>query len=51
MGVTAEIVSFVCKTKFNDIPEEVVGLARGFVLDGLGVILFWLHRTRSEDSP
>ncbi len=39
MGVTAEIVSFVCKTKFNDIPEEVVGLARGFVLDGLGVIL------------
>ncbi len=39
MGVTAEIASFVCKTKFNDVPEDVVRLARGFVLDGLGVIL------------
>ena len=39
MGVTAEIVGFVTRTKFNDVPEEVVGLARGFVLDGLGVIL------------
>ena len=39
MGVTAEIVSFVTKTKFNDLHEVVVGLAKGFVLDGLGVIL------------
>ncbi len=39
MGVTAEIVSFVTRTKFNDVPEEVVRLAKGFVLDGLGVIL------------
>ena len=39
MGVTAEIVSFVTRTKFNDVPEEIVGLAKGFVLDGLGVIL------------
>ncbi len=39
MGVTAEIVSFVTRTKFNEVPEEIVGLAKGFVLDGLGVIL------------
>jgi len=39
MGVTAEIVGFVTRTKFNDVPEEVVRLAKGFVLDGLGVIL------------
>ena len=39
MGVTAEIVSFVTRTKFNDVPEEIIGLAKGFVLDGLGVIL------------
>jgi len=39
MGVTAEIVSFVTRTKFNDVPEEIVGLAKGFVLDGLGVIV------------
>ncbi len=39
MGVTAEIVTFVTRTKFNDVPEEVLRLAKGFVLDGLGVIL------------
>jgi len=39
MGVTAEIVTFVTRTTFNDVPEEVVRLAKGFVLDGLGVIL------------
>ena len=39
MGVTAEIVTFVARTKFNDVPEEVLRLAKGFVLDGLGVIL------------
>jgi len=39
MGVTSEIVGFVTRTKFNDVPEEVVRLAKGFVLDGLGVIL------------
>jgi len=39
MGVTSEIVGFVTRTKFNNVPEEVVRLAKGFVLDGLGVIL------------
>lgn len=39
MGVTAEIVGFVTQTRYKDIPEDVVGLAKGFVLDGLGVIL------------
>ncbi|HEX9878684.1 MAG TPA: MmgE/PrpD family protein, partial [Candidatus Binatia bacterium] len=39
MGVTAEIAGFVAKTKYNDVPEAILGLAKGFVLDGLGVIL------------
>jgi len=39
MGLTQEVASFVHRTRFRDIPPEVVGLARGFVLDGLGVIL------------
>ncbi len=39
MGLTQEVASFVHRTRFRDVPPEVVGLARGFVLDGLGVIL------------
>jgi 2-methylcitrate dehydratase PrpD len=39
MAVTEEIVSFVAKTRYRDLPREVISLAQGFVLDGLGVAL------------
>jgi 2-methylcitrate dehydratase PrpD len=39
MGLTQEVVHFVTGTGYEDIPQEVVGLARGFVLDALGVTL------------
>ena len=39
MGLTQEVADFVANTRFQDIPSEVVGLARGFILDGLGVAL------------
>jgi 2-methylcitrate dehydratase PrpD len=39
MGLTQEVASFVARTRYRDIPEDVVQLARGFILDGLGVAL------------
>ncbi len=39
MGLTQEIANFVARTRFRDISGDVVGLARGFLLDGLGVAL------------
>ena len=39
MGLTQEVVSFVHKTRYRDISLEVIRLAQGFVLDGLGVTL------------
>ena len=39
MGPTQEIAGYVAKTRYRDIPEDVVRLARGFILDGLGVAL------------
>src|SRR5262245_42772424 len=39
MGLTQEVASYVAKTRYRDIPSEVVLAARGFVLDGLGVAL------------
>jgi 2-methylcitrate dehydratase PrpD len=39
MGLTHEVSDFIAKTRFHDIPSEVVGLARGYILDGLGVAL------------
>lgn len=39
MGLTQEVVSFVSKTSYRDIPSEVIRLAQGFILDGLGVAL------------
>ena len=39
MGLTQEVVSFVYKTRSRDIPPEVIRLAQGFILDGLGVTL------------
>src|SRR2546428_3177658 len=39
MGLTQEVASFVAKTRYRDIPHEVIHLARGFILDGLGVAL------------
>src|SRR5437899_10063560 len=39
MGLTQDVANFVSKTKYRDIPTEVVCLARGFILDGLGVAL------------
>ena len=37
MGLTQEVAHFVARTHYRDIPKEVVQLARGFILDGLGV--------------
>ncbi|HEX9264578.1 MAG TPA: MmgE/PrpD family protein [Candidatus Binatia bacterium] len=39
MGLTQEVASFVAQTRFRNIPADVVQLARGFILDGLGVAL------------
>ena len=39
MGLTQEVASFVAKTRYRDIPSDVIQLARGFILDGLGVAL------------
>jgi 2-methylcitrate dehydratase PrpD len=39
MGVTQEVASYVAKTRYRDIPLEVIRLAQGFMLDGLGVAL------------
>ncbi|HEY2987717.1 MAG TPA: MmgE/PrpD family protein [Candidatus Binatia bacterium] len=39
MGLTQEVVNFVYKTRYRDIPLEVVRLAQGLILDGLGVTL------------
>src|ERR1051326_8314429 len=39
LGLTEELASFVHKTSYRDIAPEVIGLARGFILDGLGVIV------------
>jgi 2-methylcitrate dehydratase PrpD len=39
MGLTQEVVGFVHKTRYKNIPSEVIRLALGFVLDGLGVTL------------
>ena len=39
MGLTQEIASYVFKISYKNIPSDVIGLARGFILDGLGVAL------------
>jgi 2-methylcitrate dehydratase PrpD len=39
MGITQEVASFIAKVRFDDLPEQAVKLARGFILDGLGVAL------------
>jgi len=39
MGLTQVVANYVFKTRYRDIPEDVVQLARGFILDGLGVAL------------
>lgn len=39
MGLTQDIAGYVAKTRYRDIPSDVVQLARGFILDGLGVAL------------
>src|SRR5258705_2771340 len=39
VGLTQEIANFVARTRFRDISEDVVRLARSFILDGLGVAL------------
>jgi 2-methylcitrate dehydratase PrpD len=39
MTPTQEVANFIATTRFRDIPKDVVQLARGFILDGLGVAL------------
>jgi 2-methylcitrate dehydratase PrpD len=39
MGLTQEVAHFVARTRYRDIPSDLVKLARGFILDGLGVAL------------
>lgn len=39
MGLTQEVAKFVARTRHRDVSLDVVRLARGFVLDGLGVAL------------
>jgi hypothetical protein len=45
MGLTQEVAHYVAKTRYRDIPPEIIRAARGFVLDGLGVALAG-HRRR-----
>mgnify|MGYP003579960365 CR=1 FL=1 len=39
MGLTQEVAGYVAGARFRDIPGDVLQLARGFILDGLGVAL------------
>ena len=39
MGLTQEVANYVFKVSYKNIPPEVIRLARGFILDGLGVAL------------
>jgi 2-methylcitrate dehydratase PrpD len=39
VGLTQEVANYVFKVSYKDIPSEVIRLARGFILDGLGVAL------------
>jgi 2-methylcitrate dehydratase PrpD len=39
VGLTQEVASYVFDVSYKDIPPEVTRLARGFILDGLGVAL------------
>ena len=39
MALTQEVAHFVARTRYRDIPKDVIQLARGFILDGLGVAL------------
>jgi len=39
MGPTQEVATFFAKTRYRDIPPEVIRLAQGLFLDGLGVTL------------
>jgi 2-methylcitrate dehydratase PrpD len=39
MGLTQEVASFVNKTFYRDVAPEVIDRARGFILDGLGVMV------------
>ena len=39
MGITQEIASYVARVRYRNIPSDVIQLARGFILDGLGVAL------------
>ena len=39
MGLTQEVANYVFKVSYKDIPSEVIRLAQGFILDGLGVAL------------
>jgi 2-methylcitrate dehydratase PrpD len=39
VGLTQEVANYVCKVSYKNISWEVIRLARGFILDGLGVAL------------
>ncbi len=39
MSVTAEIARFIVTTRLQDIPADVPEMAKGFILDGVGVTL------------
>ena len=39
MGPTQEVAHFIARTRYRDIPSDLRQLARGFILDGLGVAL------------
>ena len=38
-GTTQEIARYIVRTRYRDLPDDVLDLARGFILDGLGVAL------------
>jgi 2-methylcitrate dehydratase PrpD len=39
MGLTQEVASYVARTRYRNIPANVIRLAQNFIIDGLGVAL------------
>jgi len=50
MGLTQEVANYVVKTRYQDIPPEVIRMAQGFVLDGKGRSVKKAKVTQSRSS-
>lgn len=48
MSATEQLVSFVCKTNYDQLPEEAIRRAKDCLLDGLGVMIAGCRHPASE---